>query len=102
MAPPDASNLTSDAISGHGSKKYQNGHLCVSGLKLLATTVCPPGRPVCPPLETNFRQLYNALFLPELMVRRYVISVGFTAPSACLSRESLVGLRGPSIDMRGP
>ena len=39
MVPSDATNLTSDAISGHGSKKYQNGHLCVSGLKLLATTV---------------------------------------------------------------
>ena len=39
MAPPGATNFISDAISRHGSKKYQNGHLCVSGLKLLATTV---------------------------------------------------------------
>ena len=39
MAPPGATNFIPDAISRHGSKKYQNGHLCVSGLKLLATTV---------------------------------------------------------------
>ena len=39
MMPPGATNFISDAISRHGSKKYQNGHLCVSGLKLLATTV---------------------------------------------------------------
>ena len=39
MATPVATNFISDAISRHGSKKYRNGHLCVSGLKLLATTV---------------------------------------------------------------
>ena len=39
MVSPDATNFISDAISGYGSKKYRNGHLCVSGLKLLATTV---------------------------------------------------------------
>ena len=39
MVSPEATNFISDAISGYGSKKYRNGHLCVSGLKLLATTV---------------------------------------------------------------
>ena len=39
MVPPNVTNFISDAISRHGSKKYQSGHLCISGLKLLATTV---------------------------------------------------------------
>ena len=39
MVPPDATSFISDAMSGYGSKKYRNGHSCVSGLKLLATTV---------------------------------------------------------------
>ena len=42
MVPPDSTNFISDAISGYSSKKYQNGHLCISGLKLLATTVSGP------------------------------------------------------------
>ena len=41
MVPLDAANFISDAMSGYGSKKYRNGHLCVSGLQLLATTVWP-------------------------------------------------------------
>ena len=35
--------------------------------------------------ETNLRQLYNAIFLPELMLGGYALSV--------------VGLEGPSVDL---
>ena len=48
--------------------------------------------PFVGPPETNFRQLYNALFLPELTLGGCALSVGFIAPSACLRRCSSVWL----------
>ena len=64
-------------------------------------TICPSGITVCRPLETSFRQLYNAFFLPELMLGKYALSAGFIAPSASL-RRPFVDLRGLSVDLRGP
>ena len=54
MVPPDSTNFISDAISMYGSKKYQNGHLCVSGLKLLATTVKQHFESEVPTVEIGF------------------------------------------------